>query len=277
MHDAVSLAVRIKRRARAGIWRGPVPPRRVSPPPVLGQFIHLAFGRSVPAASGRPAPEDPSLPLDRAASAEFQFDETVVHDSSESHKLSWAGLGRKLRFLWTDQEPTDEASRAATTTIPAIQSSPVFTYASPPTARVSDHAAGLRRLAKSVYGTRAYVAGPRLFTAGFRFLTVPALFAASVLLPLCLAPGWTEVLGRTGRWRGFLLGVRHRVLRCRRGSSTLMPSHSQRRGHMYPWAGTDIFQWVFKLRKKILMQDLKEKKLLILRSRFNSRSLLFWC
>jgi hypothetical protein len=101
--------------------------------------------------------------------------------------------------------------------------------------------------------------------------------AASVLLPLCLAPGWTEVLGRTGRWRGFLLGVRHRVLRCRRGSSTLMPSHSQRRGHMYPWAGTDIFQWEFKLRKKILMQDLKEKKLLILRSRFNSRSLLFWC
>lgn len=49
--------IRVSRGPRMGSWRGPLPPRQITPPPVLGQFIASAKMVSVPGRFGSPAPE----------------------------------------------------------------------------------------------------------------------------------------------------------------------------------------------------------------------------
>ncbi|KAM0895647.1 hypothetical protein ACQ4PT_023705 [Festuca glaucescens] len=78
MCSAQTLAVRIKRRPRAGVWRGPVPPRRVSLGPVLGQFIARAVAQSMAGAGDRPVAEEPSAPIATADSAGFQMNTKTV-------------------------------------------------------------------------------------------------------------------------------------------------------------------------------------------------------
>nr|XP_051196555.1 uncharacterized protein LOC127309883 [Lolium perenne] len=47
----------VPKKTRAGTWRGPVPPRRVSPPAVLGQFMPATASTSPASASSSPHPQ----------------------------------------------------------------------------------------------------------------------------------------------------------------------------------------------------------------------------
>ena len=79
---------------RMGPWRGPLPPRRSSPPPVLGTFIDKAFG-------ARPLTTPAELPSRAGSTASA----THVH-ALDRDRPSWEHLRRWFKCLWDRACPT---------------------------------------------------------------------------------------------------------------------------------------------------------------------------
>ncbi|KAK1644768.1 hypothetical protein QYE76_062573 [Lolium multiflorum] len=82
------LGFALRRKPRAGVWRGPVPRHRVSPP-VFADFF--------------PSPETTaSVTASEASSADVS---NRMHGGGPvSHAgWTWAGLGQTMRFLWSDR------------------------------------------------------------------------------------------------------------------------------------------------------------------------------
>ncbi|KAK1613820.1 hypothetical protein QYE76_019337 [Lolium multiflorum] len=86
----------VQRRPRAVSWRGPCPPRRITPLPVLGQFMLKAGWASDGEVSST------ARPLARSG-AEAPLREPLRSGGARLHaSFSWACLGEALRFLWVD-------------------------------------------------------------------------------------------------------------------------------------------------------------------------------
>ena len=90
---------------RMGSWRGPLPPRRVSPAPIIGSFIDKAYAAWSTAATVRPSPSsppggDPVVSADATSSeviAPLEFQS--LHESPRGAHLHASNLGRTLASL----------------------------------------------------------------------------------------------------------------------------------------------------------------------------------
>ena len=99
---SLASGLRVSHATRMGAWRGPLPPRRITPPPVLVQI--LAAAKHVPAVvpGGSPtpvmAPKSAGLTKTRS---------TPIQNAAEStrgpilHDFTWANLGRRMKALWS--------------------------------------------------------------------------------------------------------------------------------------------------------------------------------
>ncbi|KAE8771686.1 hypothetical protein D1007_56408 [Hordeum vulgare] len=125
--------IRLGRPPKMGSWRGPLPPRRVTPPPILGQFIDVA--RQCPSSASRggsptritsPGSGADRAPVSVATSQEFQ--NTLTSCTGPMHAewdtgqelFSWACLRTRMRALWSGF-PTRIAENSSSSTPPAAK------------------------------------------------------------------------------------------------------------------------------------------------------------
>lgn len=131
--------LRLARAPRMGSWRGPLPPRRITPPPVLGQFMDKA--KVIHSQVGSPAPASlPGSEADRDATSEATSTELQIRNASDvgprlhagwaTGHTSWAYLKQRMRALWYPTQPPSVV-RTDAAQPPAIASSPSTAFIEP--------------------------------------------------------------------------------------------------------------------------------------------------
>jgi hypothetical protein len=118
----------LSRPPRAGSWRGPAPRRRVTPPPVLGDFLHLGSLASSP--ETEPAPRLQTV-VQRVVSADVTGGDRAhaapLHGTDRSRCFGWQHLVRRFRSLWgklDDPRATAPSSIVPSTSPPSASSPP---------------------------------------------------------------------------------------------------------------------------------------------------------
>jgi hypothetical protein len=87
----------VRWRPRAGYWRGPCPPRQITPLPVFGHFL-LKAGWTPEEEESTPASPSVQTSAEAGSREQLRWGGPRLHG-----EFSWAGLGEALRFLWVDR------------------------------------------------------------------------------------------------------------------------------------------------------------------------------
>lgn len=151
-------------RPRAGTWRGPIPPRRITPPPVLGQFLERA--KRSPSTAGSSArsfdPRSGAVSARRAVSEEdstrpsgVHGGGTRLHEAEPAQLFSWAGLSLKLSHIWLDSARRGVIPHTPRRLQIASVSSAAAPSSSPPVHAASSTASPPSRSAPALQGSSA--------------------------------------------------------------------------------------------------------------------------
>lgn len=137
--SSASQGYAVARRPRASSWRGPLPSRRVTPPPVLGQFLERAAVL-------------PSTAAKATVNLELEARSTSISNlhagGPQRQQFSWAGLGQRMRCIWepslrlASSTTPDHAASTASSTSPDHAASTAFS--TPLTPRRHQHLPRLR-------------------------------------------------------------------------------------------------------------------------------------
>ena len=151
---------------RMGPWRGPIPPRRISPPPVLGDFLNKDFvgppAMSAPEVASLEAPRPaavvaavsggdvPVIAAVRAGDVGAQFpgvtlDGAHAHAANRDRLGSWEHLRRRFKAYWSRSVPASSSlARFSIAPPPLRYAAPASTSPSPALGSCSSSSPALR-------------------------------------------------------------------------------------------------------------------------------------
>jgi hypothetical protein len=114
------LGIQMARPPRMGPWRGPLPRRRITPLPILGQFIAPAVVAAVCSAQVSPVTEIAAVATDKAVIAQIR----TLH-AAESDRPMGVSLHRGIHSFWARLDnPNRSGLGLASCTSPASRHAP---------------------------------------------------------------------------------------------------------------------------------------------------------